>query len=114
MSYHHRKPGLGDVADTIRNVTAGVSTAVSAASDPYLAETICRVDQLVAIENGRPIPTCVRTPDNLRGGVGLRKAMPFVRGYVYAEQHPWVYPAIGAAVLAIPFAIGYLVGKGRR
>ena len=117
MSYH-RKPrtsfGLGDASSVVSKVVSGVQTAVDVSADPYLSETICRVQQLIAIENNRPVPICNETPSGLVGGIGLRRAMPILRGYVYAQQHPWVYPVAGAVAVGIPVLIGYLLGKGSR
>jgi hypothetical protein len=116
MSYHRKPRSLGalgtDLAALTKNVIEGVSTAVDVTSDPYLPEAICRAQQLVAIENKRPVPVCTTTRDGLVGGIGLRRVMPVVRGFVYAEQHPWTYPVAGAVVIGIPVLIGYLIGKG--
>jgi hypothetical protein len=114
MTYHRSRSSLGDVASTIHSVATGLNTAVDIGTDPYLPETICRAQQLVAIENKRPVPLCARTADGLRGGIGLRGAMPVLRGYVYAQQHPWVYPAVGAVAIGVPILIGYLLGKGSK
>lgn len=107
MSYLRRygrngRAGLGDA----------VATLASAATDPYLSETICRVGQLSAIDNRQPVPPCATTPGNRAGGVGLRKVMPALRAYVYAEQRPWVYPVAAVGVIGIPMLLGYLLGKG--
>lgn len=99
--------GRGGLGDTI-------STLASAAADPYLSETICRVGQLKAIENSQPVPPCPTTVPGLPGGVGLRKVMPALRAYVYAEQRPWVYPALVGAVVGVPLLVGYLIAKGGR
>ncbi len=98
---------LGDVASTI-------VTAATVVQDPYFNETVCRVGQLEDIEAKRPVRGCATIPDGYQGGVGLRKAMPALRAYVYAEQHPWVYPAAIGAVLGLPALLGYLFGKGSR
>lgn len=114
MSYHRSKTGLGDVAGATKTLLSGVSTAVDIGNDPYLAETICRAEQLVAIENKKTLPTCATTPGGLRGGIGLRTAMPMLRGLVYAQQHKWVYPAAVAAVVGVPLLAGILIGKAMR
>jgi hypothetical protein len=114
MSYHRKHPGLGDAAETIRNVATGVSTALDITRDPYLPETICRTQQLIAIEGKHPVPVCAKTRPNLQGGIGLRKAVPLLRAYVYAQQHAWVYPVVGAVAIGVPVVIGYLLGKGLR
>lgn len=93
--------GLGDT----------IATLASTAADPYLSEVICRVGQLKAIENHEVVPPCATTPPNLGGGVGLRRVMPALRGYVYAEQHAWVYPAVIGTVIGFPLLIGYLIAR---
>lgn len=124
MSYHRksharygpraRSGGLGDVASTLANLATAVQTGVEVGSDPYLPETICRAQQLIAIENQRPVPACASTPANLSGGIGLRIAMPVLRGLVYAQQHKWVYPVAVAGVIGVPMLVGYLLGKGSK
>jgi len=115
MSYRrHNDLGLQGLGVDFSTIAEGVSTAADVAADPYLPETICRTRQLLAIEGKRPVPVCTRTRDGLQGGIGLRKAMPVMRGYVYAETHRWVYPAAIAAVIGVPFLLGFFVGKGAR
>lgn len=96
---------MGDVSQVI-------GTALDVASDPYLAEVVCHVQQLKAIDHGEPVAVCAQTPAGVVGGVGLRKAIPALRAYVYAEQNPWVYPIAIAAIIGIPMWIGYELGKG--
>lgn len=119
MSYYRKSPAkapsaLGDLASTITNIASAVGVATDLANDPYLPETVCRVGQLKAINNRQRPGACVRTADNLSGGVGLRKLIKPLRGYVYAEQHKWVYAATVAAVIGVPFLFGYMAGKGGR
>lgn len=98
--------GMGDLASTI-------NTAVDVASDPYLAEVICHVGQLKAIDHGEPVGVCAETPDGVAGGVGLRNAIPVLRAYVYAQQHKWVYAVAAAAFIGLPMLIGYRLGESR-
>src|SRR3990172_6644847 len=116
MSYHRKdtRLGLGDAASVIHSVTSGISTAVNISTDPYLPETICRAQQLVAIENDKAVPPCALTRSGLRGGIGLRGVMPVLRAYVYAQQRPWIYPVAVAAAVGVPVLLGYLLGKGSR
>lgn len=99
------KRGLGDIASTI-------GAALDVASDPYLAEVVCHIQQLKQIDTGQPVAICAPTPDGIPGGVGLRKMAPALRAYVYAEQNPWVYPLVVAAVVGIPMWIGFQLAKG--
>lgn len=104
-------PAMGDLASTITNLASGVGIAVDLANDPYLPEMICRVSQLRDINAGKKPPPCGNTAPGLAGGVGLRKVMPGVRAYVYSQEHKWVIPAAVAAVVGIPFLIGYALGR---
>lgn len=121
MSYLSRKTkakplSMGDAVSAISNalqtVTGAIGTAASVVADPYLSETVCHVQQLAEHEKtGRIVTACAPTRDGLTGGVGLRKVVKPLRAYVYAEQNPWVYPAAAAAVIGVPFLLGYLMGK---
>lgn len=110
--YIRRPHGLAGV--DAATVATGIATAADITTDPYLPETICRAKQLLAIEAKTAVPACATTPSGKFGGIGLRKVMPALRAYVYAEQRPWVYPlAIGAAV-GIPFLLGVLAGRSSK
>jgi len=98
---------MGDLASAIL-------TAADVASDPYLSEVMHRVGQLKAIDHAEPVPVCASTPAGVAGGVGLRNAIPVLRGYVYAQQNRWVYAVAVAAVIGLPMLIGYRLGESRR
>lgn len=109
MSYHQRHPRgylppMGDIGGTI-------ATAIDVATDPYIPEIVCRVQQLKQIGSNQPVQVCTDTPDTVVGGVGIRSAMPALRAYVFAQQNPWVYPVAIAAILGIPLWIGYELGR---
>lgn len=104
-------PPMGDLASTITNLASGVGIAVDLANDPYLPEMICRVGQIRDLNAGRNAAPCANTAPNLAGGVGLRQFMPGVRAYVYSQQHKWAIPVAVAAVVGIPFLIGYAFGR---
>lgn len=114
MSYHRKSPRTERVA--LGDVAGAIATASQVVQDPYFNEVLCRINQLTAIERKQPIPNCTSTPDNIAGGVGLRKAMPALRAYIYAEKQPLKWPLIAAAagVIGIPALIGYAIGKGGR
>lgn len=95
---------LGDVASTVATIS-NVST------DPYLSELLCRVNQLSAIKNGNTVPLCPKTQAGLPGGVGIGRAMVPLRGYVWAEQHKWIYPVAAIGVIAVPLLIGIGIGR---
>lgn len=103
------KQALGVSATDVISAINSVSQTVT---DPYLPEAMCRVKQLYQIQTGKKPDVCAATPMNRTGGIGVKKAIYPLRGAVYAEQHPWVYPAAVAAVVGVPFLLGYLFGKG--
>ncbi len=111
MSYQ-RRHGLGGVSDLIATGNAAAGIAASALTNPYTAEIICRVKQLEAANLRKPVPPCATTPP-VNDSLGIRKFMPIVRGYVYAEQHPWAYPVAVALAVGVPFLLGYLAGRNR-
>jgi hypothetical protein len=96
---------MGDLASTI-------GTAADIASDPYLQEVICRIGQLKQIDRSETVGLCVQTAPGEPGGIGLRNAVPVLRGYVYAQQNKWVYPLAVAVILGIPLWVGYQLGRG--
>lgn len=112
MSYH--RSNLFGLSGTAETIAAGIATANDVSTDPYLPETICRARQLFAVEDHAAVPSCPTTPPNLPGGIGLRKAMPLLRGYVYAESNKWVYPAVIAVAVGIPIALGFFLGRASR
>ncbi len=101
------------VNDYLTKILGVLGQMKGLAEDPYLVEGACMITQLHAIETKKPVPTCARTPGGRTGGIGLRKAVPVFRAYVYAEQHPWVKPVAVAAAVGVPFLLGYLVGRRR-
>ena len=107
LKRYGRRPSraMGDIAGTI-------TTALDVAADPYLPEVVCRVQQLTQIDHGQPVQACLDTPDTVVGGVGIGRAIPALRAYVYAQQNPWVYAAVAAGIIGLPLWIGYRLGKG--
>lgn len=97
---------LGDLLSTL-------STAVNVETDPYFAETVCHVNQLKDIKNNVAVRDCPPTPPGLPGGVGLDAAQAPLRFYVYGKENLWVFPVVGALILATPFMLGFWVGKGK-
>lgn len=109
MAYQRALGGLSDLIAT-GNTAAGI--AASALTNPYTAEILCRVNQLRSIKAGAAIQPCLSTP-SVADSLGVGKFMPVVRGYVYAEQHPWAYPVAAALLLGVPFLLGYVAGRNR-
>lgn len=104
---YRRHSSLGDLTSTL-------VTAAQVTSDPYFAETVCRLGQLAAIERGAAVTACGKTPAGARGGIGLGKVMPVLRMYVQAQQQPWLYVAGAACVLGLPFLLGMAFARGGR
>lgn len=106
--------GLGDVTSVINAVTGALGVSLDIANDPYLSETVCHIGQLKQINDGGQAGACAETAPNLPGGVGLGKVQPVLRAYVYAQENKWVYAVAAAAILGIPFLIGYDAGKSAK
>lgn len=109
---HRALQGLGDLASIVNSVGNSLGTAVNVAEDPYLSEVVCRIGQLQQIRAGQTVGACADTPDGMPGGVGLSAAVKPLRLYVYAKQNVWVFPAMIAAIIGVPFLLGYEYGKG--
>lgn len=119
MTYTARNsPALGDAWDTIKSASAAI--------DPYLPETFCRIDELRALHKDRtalqaffgkpptvPVPNCVRTLPG-QHGIGVEKALKPLRAAAYVYRHPVAVWAGLTAILTIPFVAGYFVGRGQR
>jgi hypothetical protein len=103
---------MGDLASIVNQVGSALNTGLDLATDPYFTETVCHIGQLHQINNKQAPGQCSTTPDGLPGGVGLGKVQPFLRGYVYSQEHPWVIPVVGALVFAVPFMLGYSMRRG--
>lgn len=95
---------MGDLA-------ALVGAGINVANDPYLGEVLCHLTQLEQIKKKQPVQTCQDTPDGIQGGAGLSRAVKPMRLYVFAEGHKWVYAAAAIGILAVPFWLGYSMGK---
>jgi hypothetical protein len=99
---------MGDIGGVI-----GAASDILA--DPYLNEVVCRVGQLKSIDRGETPAACNETPDDpsQTGGIGLRRAVPALRAYVYSQEHVWVLPTIIAVAIGLPMWIGYEIAKGQ-
>lgn len=106
--------GLGDLTSIVNSVGSALGVSIDIANDPYLSETVCHIGQLKQINSGQPAGACAETQPGLQGGVGLGPIQPYLRAYVYAQEHKWVYAVGAAVILGLPFMIGYDVGKGKR
>lgn len=111
MTYVPRKTkqptAMGDVLQSIGNA---LSTAAGISNDPYSSELICRLRQVAALGTSTKV-ACTSTPLGYQSPAKLKKPVVALRGFVFAEQNPWAYPAAIAAVVGVPFLLGYLVGR---
>lgn len=94
----------------------GLKAGQAILDDPYFGEGVCHILRLQSIEQGKqPGPACPRTvitTANARKGVGLRHVAAPLRAAVYTREHPWVFAASVAALVGVPFVLGYVLGKG--
>lgn len=103
MSYIRARyiPPMGDIFDTIGTALQG---AGAIASDPALGEVLLLVNQLKQINASKP---------SSGGGVGMADLVTPLRAFVFYEENPWVGPVAIAAILGLPFLLGYTFGKKR-
>lgn len=106
--------GQGSLGDVLSDIQTAVSAASNVASDPYLTEMLCHVQQLSQLGRGQPATPCISTPLNVPGGVGLKYAVVPMRAFVYARQHPWAWLVAAGLVFGVPMMIGYELGRTKR
>ena len=98
MSYFTGIGGLQDVATMTLRV----------ADDPALPEVISLVSEIKAVTSKGPGPSI---PER---GVGLKRIVTPLRGFVAYKKHPWILPALAGGVIISIFALGMLTGKRRK
>lgn len=93
--------------------------AVSAIlDDPYFPEVTKLVLELQEIEKKKRKPSSKPTrlgaiPPPTKG-VGLYRVVKPLRAFIYTQKNPWILPVAIAAMLGLPFLLGYAVGKRRK
>lgn len=97
--------GLGSLGD----IGSVASTVVDVANDPYFNEVICRVKQLGQIERRQGVQTCAKLSSSMPSV--LRPTILPLRGYVYAQQHKWIYAVAAVGLIGLPILIGVEIGK---
>ena len=102
-----RQP-MGDLLSSIESA-AGAGAEI--ATDPYLSETVCHIQQLAQIRAGQGVQACAQTAAGLPGGIGLDALQTPLRAYVYAKQNVWAIPLAIAVAFGIPFLLGYEMGE---
>lgn len=116
MSYlvSKRRRGRGiAMGDLLSSIEGAVGAGAEIATDPYLPETVCHIQQLAQINAGQAVQACTNTADGLPGGIGLSSLMTPLRAYVYYKQNTWVLPLAILAILGIPFYFGLEIGEER-
>lgn len=114
MAYVERKRGLATRVKARRgmgSILDDLSAALNVASDPYASEVVCRIQQLGQIKAGTAVQNCNQTISGLPGGIGLDNVATGLRYYVFVEQNPWAWYVGGAAIVGLPFLLGYFLGK---
>lgn len=76
------------------------------AEDPYLPRVAELITEIAAIEAAKG------GGGSTGPGVGLNKLILPLKLFLTYEKNPWLPYAVGAGVLAFPFLIGMLVGRG--
>lgn len=110
MTYHARKPRPSAMGDALSAIGNAVSAIAGIANDPFSGELTCRVRQIVALGTKTNV-ACTSTPLRAPSPARLKAPVVAMRAYVYAEKNPWAYPVAAAAVVGVPFLLGYLVGR---
>lgn len=115
---------VGDVDAALRKAlellgsTSQTGAAVAGmANDPYFPEVVCHLLRANNVAEGRPAGHCQPTPPSAAAtgrGIGLRHAILPVRAYVEHVRRPWLFPLLGAALLAGVYQLGVNDGKERR
>jgi hypothetical protein len=109
---------LGDALDAVKKMSGAV--------DPYLPEALCRVDQIRALRKNRkfayaifgkaptvPVPDCYEYPPGANG-IGIEQSLRPLRAGVYVYRHPTLVALGIVSMFAVPFFIGYAMGKGSK
>jgi hypothetical protein len=101
--------------DYLTKASQGLKAGAAVFDDPYFGEGMCQVLRLQTIEQGKnPGPACpktVITAANARKGIGLKYVATPMRLAVYARENKWVLPLAAVAIVAVPLALGYVLGK---
>lgn len=111
MSYQR---AIGDTWDDVANVISGIHSVKDAAGpvmeilkDPYFPQVVGMLAELHSLEqpsSGSSVP-----------GIGLVHVAGAMKVYVEYRRRPLlVGPLVIGAMVGLPFALGYLFGKGKR
>lgn len=86
----------------VNNIVQIVDAVIN---DPALPQIISLVQEIQDMETGP-------SSGNPGGpGLGLDGFVAPLKGYIFVKRHPIVTALLGVSVLALPFAVGYAVGR---
>jgi hypothetical protein len=106
-----KRAALGSVLDDINAYLGKAGAALDSVKvildDPALPQVTGIVMDLHRLEQPGGKGDSIK-------GIGLKRLVTPLKAYRYTRQHSWALPVAMAAVVALPFAIGYALGKGKR
>ncbi len=79
--------------------------------DPGLPLLTREIVRLHTVEQRYPSTGPAGTPGK---GIGLVRIVPIVKGYTWYRENPTMGLLAGLGIVAIPFLLGYVAGKGKR
>jgi hypothetical protein len=98
------------VGDVISDLESALSEGTALASDPYMPEVVCHIEQLSQIHNGQAVQACAEVAYGTASPAGLGNFILPLRAFVYLQQNPWAYALLVGVVFGIPMYIGYDMG----
>lgn len=99
MSYY---TGIGDLA----SITSAAQVALRIKEDPALPEVVTLVEKIKSLSSGGG-PSSPST----ELGVGLRRIVTPLKGFVAYKEHPWILPAFVSGIGFAIFALGMIAGR---
>ncbi len=102
--------GKETLANLKTNLGPAAAIAAAIANDPALPAVLTRLGTIRTL--------AARSSSSSGGGsnssgLGLSRLVRPLDAYIYTQRNPWAVPAGVAAVLAVPFLLGYALGRGR-
>lgn len=79
--------------------------------DPYLPQVTKRILKLQEIESRRKVVTA--KPPAKGPGIGLSAAVKPLDAFIAYRQRPWLLAVVVAALVGIPWYVGYRMGRRR-
>ncbi len=91
----------------VNSARTAIGAVSSITSDPALPEVVGLLGELAKIEAVR----AKGRPPSTEPGVGLRKVVMPLKVVIAVRRKPWLIPVSIAAVLLVPFTIGFAIGR---